>query len=47
MVAISFHSYWSDPDRAARAANPLITLWLAASKDSLPDGLVAAYDTAA
>jgi hypothetical protein len=41
----SFHSYWPDPDRAVSAANALITLWLASSKDSAPDELAAAYDT--
>jgi hypothetical protein len=41
----SFHSYWPDPDRAVSAANALITLWLAFSKDSAPDELAAAYDT--
>jgi hypothetical protein len=40
-----FHSCWPGEGRAVSAANALITLWLASSKDSPADELTAAYDT--
>ncbi len=41
----NIHSYGPDQDRAVTAANALITMWLASSKDSTPDELATAYDT--
>ncbi len=40
-----FHSYWPEQGLAPSAAHALIGLWLAASMDSSPEELAAAYDT--